>query len=119
MTGEISETDDDTMVDTSWTSGSWSVSNSAVATSFNRNMINVLKVPAICPALAGEPIRASTSDQESSCTPRRPVLPIWVVLEMCKGRLYTFTHDRVVQAAHCSASTKPSRLASLWAQTPN
>jgi hypothetical protein len=59
----VSETDDDTTVETTCTSGSWLVRSSAVATSFTRSMSSVLKLPAICPALAGEPMRASTSDQ--------------------------------------------------------
>jgi len=45
------------------TRGGWSVSISAVANSFTRSMIIVLKLPATCPALARLPMRASTSDQ--------------------------------------------------------
>ena len=35
----------------------------AVSSSFTRSMSIVLKLPATCPALAREPIQASTSDQ--------------------------------------------------------
>ena len=43
----VSDTDDDTAVDTEWTSRSWLVNNSAVATSFTRNLMSVLKLPVI------------------------------------------------------------------------
>ena len=49
----MSETDDDTTVETTCTSGSWLVNSSAVATSFTRNMIRGVEVAGDLSGLGG------------------------------------------------------------------